>query len=248
MQSVIRDGDGVLRAAAAVDGAVHALLAHVRARGVDWVPEPLGRPRRRARRSTWIAATCPLTRCPAGSGRRRCSRARRGLRRLHDATTASRAPAVPGAARARAGRGDLPQRLRALQPRLPRRPAGRRDRLRGRLPRPARLGPRVPRLPARPARRPRNPDLPPQPDPAARASPRCAPPTAASTPPTSSPSSRRASGARRRPPRRPTRRCTAPTRRGVTWPRLPLERQSARLSGFSSRSRMRPRNSAASAP
>jgi Ser/Thr protein kinase RdoA (MazF antagonist) len=37
-----RDGDAVVRAAAPWTPSVHALLAHVRSRGVTWVPEPLG--------------------------------------------------------------------------------------------------------------------------------------------------------------------------------------------------------------
>jgi Ser/Thr protein kinase RdoA (MazF antagonist) len=39
-----RHGDAVLRPVAPWTGSVHALLAHLRARGIDWVPEPRGVP------------------------------------------------------------------------------------------------------------------------------------------------------------------------------------------------------------
>jgi Ser/Thr protein kinase RdoA (MazF antagonist) len=40
--TVRRDGDAVVRPAAPWTASVHALLAHVRERGIDWVPEPRG--------------------------------------------------------------------------------------------------------------------------------------------------------------------------------------------------------------
>ena len=43
MTDVVRRGDTVVRAAGPWTDSVHALLHHLRARGVTWVPEPLGR-------------------------------------------------------------------------------------------------------------------------------------------------------------------------------------------------------------
>ena len=42
MTEVVRRGDTVVRAAGPWTPTVHALLRHVRARGIAWVPEPLG--------------------------------------------------------------------------------------------------------------------------------------------------------------------------------------------------------------
>ncbi len=42
MTDVVRRGDTVVRAAGPWTPTVHALLRHVRARGIAWVPEPLG--------------------------------------------------------------------------------------------------------------------------------------------------------------------------------------------------------------
>ena len=122
-----------------------------------------------------------------------------------------------------------------------RRPARRRDRLRGRRARPARLGSRVPRLPARAARRARQPRPPGRATTPRRGSRACAPPTAAPTRTRSArldPAAARAAGRDRA---RPThaRRCTAPTR-----PSSERQRQAGSRAARGSA----PRNSAASAP
>jgi Ser/Thr protein kinase RdoA (MazF antagonist) len=55
----LRRGDAVVRPAAPRTASVHALLAHLRARGVSWVPEPLAAPPG--------AAGAPLAAAPPGA-------------------------------------------------------------------------------------------------------------------------------------------------------------------------------------
>ena len=67
-----RHGDAVLRPVAPWTGSVHALLAHLRARGIDWVPEPRGvAPAPRAAGSVptapLAAGSAPTASCAAGS-------------------------------------------------------------------------------------------------------------------------------------------------------------------------------------
>ena len=65
MDPVTRDGDAVVRAAAPWTASVHALLAHLRARGVTWVPEPLG-PRADGRAAvSWVDGEVPAYPMPA---------------------------------------------------------------------------------------------------------------------------------------------------------------------------------------
>ena len=87
MDPVTRDGEAVVRAAAPWTASVHALLAHLRARGVIWVPEPLGpRPDGRAAVS-WVAGEVPAYPMPAYVWEPAVlDRAGAMLRELHDAT------------------------------------------------------------------------------------------------------------------------------------------------------------------
>jgi len=84
---VTRAGDAVLRPAAPWTASVHALLAHVRARGVTWVPEPRGtHPDGRAEVS-WVEGDVPAYPMPAYVWEPAVlGRAAAMLRRLHDAT------------------------------------------------------------------------------------------------------------------------------------------------------------------
>jgi len=84
---VTRAGDAVLRPAAPWTASVHALLAHVRARGVTWVPEPRGaRPDGRAAVS-WVEGEVPAYPMPAYVWEPPVlERAAAMLRELHDAT------------------------------------------------------------------------------------------------------------------------------------------------------------------
>ena len=86
MPRVARDGDTVVRPAAPWTASVHALLAHVRARGVTWVPEP-----RRAGPGyaavSWIEGEVPAYPMPERVWAPAVlERAARMLRELHDAT------------------------------------------------------------------------------------------------------------------------------------------------------------------
>ena len=87
MDPVTRAGDAVLRPAAPWTASVHALLAHVRARGVGWVPEPRGvRPDGRAAVS-WVEGEVPAYPMPAYVWEPAVlDRAAAMLRELHDAT------------------------------------------------------------------------------------------------------------------------------------------------------------------
>jgi hypothetical protein len=83
---VTRDGDSVLRSVAPWTASVHALLAHLRSRGVEWVPEPRGVDARGARVS-WLEGDVPAYPMPdAVWAPAVLERAARMLRELHDAT------------------------------------------------------------------------------------------------------------------------------------------------------------------
>ena len=82
-----RDGDAVLRPAAPWTASVHALLSHVRARGIDWVPEP--RPSADPARAavSWLEGDVPAYPMPDWVWAPAVlDRAARMLRELHDAT------------------------------------------------------------------------------------------------------------------------------------------------------------------
>ena len=87
MDPVTRAGDAVLRPAAPWTASVHALLAHARARGIDWVPEPrAAHPDGRAAVS-WIAGEVPAYPMPAYVWEPAVlDRAAAMLRELHDVT------------------------------------------------------------------------------------------------------------------------------------------------------------------
>ena len=101
MDPVTRAGDAVLRPAAPWTASVHALLAHVRARDVTWVPEPRGtHPDGRAEVS-WVEGDVPAYPMPAYVWEPAvldCAAAM--LRALHDATEgfdrSGRSWALPG--------------------------------------------------------------------------------------------------------------------------------------------------------
>src|SRR4051812_6298226 len=56
---VVRDGDAALRPARPWTDSVHALLAHLRARGIDWVPEPRGVDTRGRAAVSWVDGVVP---------------------------------------------------------------------------------------------------------------------------------------------------------------------------------------------
>ena len=81
MHSVIRDGDAAVRPAAPWTPSVHALLAHLRAAGLDWVPAPRGRDA-----VSWIDGEVPAYPMPGWVWAPAVlERAARMLRELHDA-------------------------------------------------------------------------------------------------------------------------------------------------------------------
>jgi Ser/Thr protein kinase RdoA (MazF antagonist) len=83
---VTRDGDAVARPAAPWTASVQALLAHLRARGVTWVPEPRGEASGVARVS-WVEGEVPAYPMPAYVWEPDVlDRAAAMLRELHDAT------------------------------------------------------------------------------------------------------------------------------------------------------------------
>ena len=87
--SVERSGDRVLRTAAPWSESVRALLAHLRERGVTWVPEPLGaRPGDGGRAAvSWVEGEVPAYPMPAWVWEPAVlTRAAAMLRELHDAT------------------------------------------------------------------------------------------------------------------------------------------------------------------
>ena len=76
-----RDGDIVVRPAAPWTPSVHALLAHLRAAGIDWVPEPRG-----PDAVSWVDGEVPAYPMPAWVWAPAVlERAARMLRQLHDA-------------------------------------------------------------------------------------------------------------------------------------------------------------------
>ena len=76
-----RDGDAVVRPAAPWTPSVHALLAHLRAAGGDWVPEPRG-----PDAVSWVEGEVPAYPMPAWVWAPAVlERAARMLRELHDA-------------------------------------------------------------------------------------------------------------------------------------------------------------------
>ena len=162
MTPVVRAGDTVRRRAGPWTPTIHALLRHVRAAGFTQVPEPLGLDADGREILSLLpgrVATYPL---PAFvlSGAMLATVART-LRAYHDATAGSRVRRSRcGSGRPRSRRRSSPQRLRALQPHVRGHRAHRRDRLRPRLPWPARARPGLRRLPLRAAHRPGNPDVP----------------------------------------------------------------------------------------
>jgi aminoglycoside phosphotransferase (APT) family kinase protein len=84
---VRRDGGAVVRPAAPWTPSVHALLAHVRARGVTWVPEPLAGAPDGSARVSWIEGEVPAYPMPGWVWAPAVlDRAAAMLRELHDAT------------------------------------------------------------------------------------------------------------------------------------------------------------------
>lgn len=84
---VERDGAAVLRPAGPWTESVHALLAHVRARGVTWVPEPLGVRADGRAAVSWVDGDVPAYPMPEWVWAPAVlERAARMLRELHDAT------------------------------------------------------------------------------------------------------------------------------------------------------------------
>ena len=82
-----RHGDAVLRPAGPWTESVHALLAHVRARGVDWVPEPRGVRADGRAEVSWVEGEVPAYPMPAYVWEPAVlERAAAMLRELHDAT------------------------------------------------------------------------------------------------------------------------------------------------------------------
>ena len=235
MHSVIRDGDAVVRPAAPWTPSVHALLAHLRAAGLDWVPEPRGRDA-----VSWIDGEVPAYPMPGWVWAPAVlERAARMLRELHDAQAGfareGRVWALPAREPAEViCHNDFAPYNLAFRDGLP---VGAIDF------EAASPGPRawdLAYLAYRlvPLAHPSNPDLPPQPDPEAR----LARPLRRLRRHRSGRRARARAAApgRARRRRSPGPRRALPRRRGVP--------QSTRLSGCSSRSRMRLRNSAASAP
>ncbi len=84
---IARYGDSVLRPAGPWTPSVHALLAHLRARGVDWVPEPRGVDARGRAAVSWVDGDVPAYPMPHWVWAPAVlERAARMLRELHDAT------------------------------------------------------------------------------------------------------------------------------------------------------------------
>jgi aminoglycoside phosphotransferase (APT) family kinase protein len=95
-----RHGDAVLRPAGPWSESVHALLAHVRARGIGWVPEPRAAHGDGRAAVSWVAGDVPAYPMPAYVWEPAVlDRAAAMLRALHDATEgfdrAGRTWAVP---------------------------------------------------------------------------------------------------------------------------------------------------------
>ena len=81
-----RRGDAAVRPIAPWTASVHALLAHLHARGIDWVPEPRGVAAGQARVS-WVEGEVPAYPMPAYVWEPAVlDRAASMLRELHDAT------------------------------------------------------------------------------------------------------------------------------------------------------------------
>ena len=137
MTAVVRVGDTVRRAAGPWTPTIHALLRHVRAAGFTAVPEPLGVDEQGREILSFLpgkVGTYPLE--PFMWTDAMLVRVAQSLRAFHDATAGFEGRTL-AVARARAGRGHLPQRLLPVQPALRRGRADRGDRLRSRLARPA---------------------------------------------------------------------------------------------------------------
>jgi hypothetical protein len=96
MTEVVRRGATVVRAAGSWTPTIHALLRHLRARGVDWVPEPLGVDPDGREVLTFLPGDVPAYPLPAAVWEAAVlAAAGRMLRRLHDASAgfAAEAPA-----------------------------------------------------------------------------------------------------------------------------------------------------------
>ena len=88
---VARDDDSVLRPSGPWTESVHALLAHVRARGVTWVPEPRGLDERGRAAVSWVPGEVPAYPMPAWVWAPAVlDRAAGMLREFHDATAGFR--------------------------------------------------------------------------------------------------------------------------------------------------------------
>lgn len=84
---VVRVGDTVRRAAGPWTETVHGLLRHVRARGVDWVPEPRGRDEQGREVLSWVEGEVPSYPMPDWVWSEAVlDRAGQMLREYHDAT------------------------------------------------------------------------------------------------------------------------------------------------------------------
>ena len=82
-----RDGDSVLRPAGPWTASVHALLSHLRASGVDWVPEPRATADPARAAVSWLEGDVPAYPMPDWVWAPAVlDRAARMLRELHDAT------------------------------------------------------------------------------------------------------------------------------------------------------------------
>ena len=118
MTAVVRVGDTVRRAGGPWTPTIHALLRHVRAAGFTAVPEPLGVDEQGREILSFLpgkVGTYPLE--PFMWTDAMLVRVAQSLRAFHDATAGFEGGTL-AVARARAGRGHLPQRLLPVQPAL----------------------------------------------------------------------------------------------------------------------------------
>jgi len=87
MTEVVRRGDTVVRAAGPWTDTIHGVLRHLRVRGVDWVPEPLGRLPDGREVLSFLEGEVPGYPLPAFAWEPRVlEAAARLLRALHDAS------------------------------------------------------------------------------------------------------------------------------------------------------------------